>query len=1160
MSIMSSEQEFIESLQEEKLGLSESFTRSLDLLATGLFTRQGQFFYELIQNAEDCTKEDNETTIEIILRPDAVIFRNDGERFSEEDIRNLCDVGRTQKKSQDENIGFWGIGFKSVFRVTDSPHVLSGEYRFKFDRGYWQDDDVDRTLDEIPWRVTPIWVPDSPVESDEEWNTFYLPYIDDSYKQRVLEGVDQLENRLLLFLEDIKEIRVIDELEDEEDRSREMAVTSRSEELEGRLVELKSDERWWVYENVFEVPERVSNDKVTRERKRENIGERPARIALKVDEDGNLDHLTEGSVHASVFSFLPIQGLTSGMPFMIDADLLTGAGRTKPHEGAAWNSWMMEEIGETLIPKAIDQLKNHDTWKSQFQKALLPSERPKGNLFRTLDTAIMETARQLEIIPTADGSWVTPDDAIHPVGDSREQVRGVLSVEDLRELTDRELTDENLVFLKRLLRDRLAIRELGTDSEDLPDSGTNFAELAMNEGWLDEKAASKGTPWFRSFYELLDETQGFDEDLKERKIVYTGSELDFPSDVYLSFSPDVEDIISEMNAEEVFPTISETITDSSSAKNFLRRLDIDTVGAQDLADDLVEHPEMLEAMAGEEDVAEWFRDLYVALSKSSQVGRLSKVPIVFTGESVVRPASDTSSVLLPAESERVSKILDTVGSSLTDVDTVPASIIDPDEGGDETAKSFLSSLGINQVAPDWVAQQKLLPKITVSDEWETEDEWPLDTSSLVTYTGVVNAELDPDQIDEEIVAVTNDDEVRPISELYLSPTYSAAYDTASLLDDPVVSSTYLRCEYGDRWGSFLTAIGIQSETSASALQDALSNLRDAEVDARTELANIYSEVTEDIGTEINTDELELLTEANDFGESEGLFIPDEPAARRVFDDEHFVWLPENSELREKCREGAQHLGIPSAVDEFERQLERGDPIDESVDNEVEQRIQNYWERVSSDIPDLSSDAPEIVWIEEIRSRYILGGRSKPQTADRRSYYDGDTLYLTREFGHRWEDLATTLLENVDIDAEPGEIASKFVPSVEDAAISEVIKYETKRGREARGIREDQDEHKGYDVFSKNSETGDERHIEIKSFSSGGTAKLRPNQQDRAKDDDDFYLYIVVNPKSNDPRIWFKESPDIEHLLDRGAEMERILAIPRLVWEGYCDGPIPTRRQ
>lgn len=620
-----------------------------------------------------------------------------------------------------------------------------------------------------------------------------------------------------------------------------------------------------------------------------------------------------------------------------------------------------------------------------------------------------------------------------------------------------------------------------------------------------------------------------------------------------------------MNAEELFPTIPGAITDSESAKNFLKRLDIDTVGAQDLADDLVEHPEMLEAMAGEEDVTKWFRDLYVALYKSGQTDRISEVPIVFTGESVVRPASDTSSVLLPAESERVSEILDTVGSSLTDVDTVPAPIIDPDEGGNETAKNFLSSLGIDQVAPDWVAQEKLLPKITVSDEWETdEEERPLDTSSLVTYTGVVNAELDAEQIDEEIVAVTNDDGVRPISELYLSPTYGAAYDATSLLDDPVVNSKYLRCEYGDGWGSFFTAIGVQSETAASALQEALSNIRDAGVDARTELENIYPAITGDTGAEINRNELELLTEANDFGESEGLFIPDKPAARRVFDDENFVWLPENGELRDKCREGAQNLGIPSAADEFERHLETSDPIDEVVDNEVEQRIQNYWGQVSSDIPGLSSVAPEIVWIEEIRSRYILGDHSKPQVANRRSYYDSNTLYLTREFGHRWEELATTLLENVNIDTKPGEIASKFIPSVEDAAISEVIKYETKRGWEARGIREDQDEHKGYDVFSKNSsknsETGNERHIEIKSFSSGGTAKLRPNQQNRAKNDNDFYLYVVVDPKSNDPRIWFNESPDIDYLLSKGAEMEHILAIPRTVWQEYFDGPIPTRRQ
>jgi hypothetical protein len=773
----------------------------------------------------------------------------------------------------------------------------------------------------------------------------------------------------------------------------------------------------------------------------------------------------------------------------------------------------------------------------------------------------METARQSEIIPTANGSWVTPDNAIHPVGDTREQVRDLLSAEDISELTDRELTDQNLVFLKRLLRERLAIRELGTNSEDLPDSGTNFAELAMNEDWLGQKAASNETSWFRSFYELLDKTQEFDEDFKEHKIVYTGSELDSPSDVYLSFSSAVEHIIFDMNGEEVFPTIPEAITDSSEAKNFFKRLDIDTVGPQDLADDLINYPEVLEARADEENVTEWFRDLYVAFSKSGQADRLSEVPIVFTGESVVRPASDTSSVLLPAESERVSDILDTVGSSLTDIDTVPASIIDPNEGGDKAAKDFLSSLGISQVAPDWVARQKLLPKITVNGEWEREDERSLDTSSLITYTGVVNAELDYEHVNEKIVALTDNNDIRPISEVYFSPKYDAAYDTTSLLNDPVLNSTYLTCEYGDSWISFFTATGIQSETSVSALQEALMNLKDVDVDARTEIKKIYPEITEDTGTEIDADDLKLLTKANDFEKGERLFIPDDTSdLEDIFDNKHFVWLPGNGELQDECLLGAQHLGISSAAEEIERHLESGDQIDESVDKEVERRIQSCWERVSSDIPEISSDAPEIVWIEEVKYRYILGEHSKPQTANRRSYYDDDTLYLTRDFGHRWEDLAATLLEHMDIDAGPGEIASKFVPSVEDAAISEVIKYETKRDRKAEGVRENQDEHKGYDVFSRNPETSDERHIEIKSFSTGGTAKLRPNQQGRAKNDDEFYLYIVINPKSDDPRIWFKESPDVAHLLDRGAEMKNILAIPQSVWEGYCDGPIPTRRE
>jgi len=1157
MSIISENKQFISDLQEEKLSLSESFTRSLDLLATGLFTRQGQFFYELIQNAEDCTREGEETTIEIVLRPDAVIFRNNGDLFDKEDIRNLCDVGRTQKKTNDENIGFWGIGFKSVFRVTDAPHVFSNKFHFKFDREHWQNDGIDEDLDEIPWRVTPIWMSEPPIEPSDDWNIFYLPYIDGEYKDRVLDGVEQLEDRLLLFLEQIGEIRIIDELEDETDRSRQMAVSSRTPSHGGRLVELSSGKKWWVYEETFPVPPEVSNDKVTRERKREDIDKRPARIALKVNDEGNLVHLSEGSIHASVFSFLPIQGITSGMPFMIDADLLTGAGRTKPHEDAAWNNWMMEEIGSTLIPNVIGQLKDHDTWKYQFQNAILPSERPGSQLFRRLDDAIMESARSSEMIPTADGGWVTPDNAIHPVGGQSNQIRELLVPDDVTKLTKRELTHENLSLLKRLLGARLAIRQLGTNPEDLPDSGTNLAELATNQDWLSSKEKSEDEEWFCLFYELLADTRGFDDDLRESLVAYTDGGLKFPEDVYLSFPDEIGEVIKQINAEDVFPTIPDSILKSDEAKDFLERLDIEEVSANDLAEDLVEYPEMLRAMAAEDHVDNWFRDLYVVLSRSGRTEDLRETPIVYTGSTVVKPSSESSSVLLPAKSDRVGAILDTVGSSLADVDTVPKSIIDPEHGGEETAKNFLGSIGIEQVAPDWIAREKLLPDITAENRQENDQE--IDVDTLRTYTGIVNAELDPEEFEQELLVIAPDQEVYPAGDVSLSPTFGAAYDTGSLLDDPIVSSAYQRGEYGDNWSSFFGAIGVQPETSPNAIRNALTNIPDLEIDATDEIQNVYSAITAETGAQIDTSEVQVLTRSEEFSSASEVYLPDNKESVRVFRDNHFVWLPDEEDTRDSAIEGLDALGLARASNEFKKEFQPGEQIEERVDLGAEKRIQECWSRMSEDITELRSNSPQITWIESVKIKYRLGENSVPEPAERRSYFEDDTLYLTRDFGHRWDDLAETLADNLDIDIDPEEISAKFTPTVEDAAISEVIQYESGRDRQAKDIRQDQTGHEGYDVLSEDPLSGEERHIEIKSFSSRGTAKFRPNQQAKAREDEDFYLYIVLDPQGDDPKIWFKQSPDVDQLLDRGAEMEQVLAVPRSVWEPYCDGPIPTRQ-
>ena len=53
--------------------------------------------------------------------------------FTESNIRALCDVGRTTKKNTVGYIGQKGIGFKSVFKVTDAPQIHSRGFHVVFD-------------------------------------------------------------------------------------------------------------------------------------------------------------------------------------------------------------------------------------------------------------------------------------------------------------------------------------------------------------------------------------------------------------------------------------------------------------------------------------------------------------------------------------------------------------------------------------------------------------------------------------------------------------------------------------------------------------------------------------------------------------------------------------------------------------------------------------------------------------------------------------------------------------------------------------------------------------------------------------------------------------------------------------------------------------------
>ena len=107
-------------IREENIARYGWDTAVLDLLGQ-LYSERTHFIFELIQNAEDA----GATELAFELFADRLEVRHDGRPFTEADVRGVCGVGKSGKSADLTAIGKFGIGFKSVYAYTKSPHVYS---------------------------------------------------------------------------------------------------------------------------------------------------------------------------------------------------------------------------------------------------------------------------------------------------------------------------------------------------------------------------------------------------------------------------------------------------------------------------------------------------------------------------------------------------------------------------------------------------------------------------------------------------------------------------------------------------------------------------------------------------------------------------------------------------------------------------------------------------------------------------------------------------------------------------------------------------------------------------------------------------------------------------------------------------------------------------
>ena len=168
--------------------------------------------YELIQNADDA-KDDSlklsATRIVFNIRDDALVVSNDAV-FREEDFDRISDIASGTKKQEggDHTTGAFGVGFISVYQVTDRPEILSAHQRWIF-RPEEQESKRIEIQDGLVTKGTEFRLPWA-TNKTELRAKLQAPPITKEYIQTLADELNVSLPKAILFLKKLEYIELID--------------------------------------------------------------------------------------------------------------------------------------------------------------------------------------------------------------------------------------------------------------------------------------------------------------------------------------------------------------------------------------------------------------------------------------------------------------------------------------------------------------------------------------------------------------------------------------------------------------------------------------------------------------------------------------------------------------------------------------------------------------------------------------------------------------------------------------------------------------------------------------------------------------------------------------------------------------------------------------
>jgi len=221
--------------EKENFRGSADLRNLLRLVTESIYSDDIHYALELIQNAED----EGASQVDFCVTPNHVTVYNDGEPFDGDDVEAICSIKTGFKKNK---IGFFGIGFKSVFNISDVPQVISGNFNFRIQDCLYPEPVRRTNLKVVPFIPEP-----------DRGALFILPIKRGKDASKLAKELEAINDRLLLFLPSVQRITFRNETGKE---AREWAIAKAHSDgvvtLENTLLNRKT--RWRVFNRTARVP------------------------------------------------------------------------------------------------------------------------------------------------------------------------------------------------------------------------------------------------------------------------------------------------------------------------------------------------------------------------------------------------------------------------------------------------------------------------------------------------------------------------------------------------------------------------------------------------------------------------------------------------------------------------------------------------------------------------------------------------------------------------------------------------------------------------------------------------------------------------------------------------------------------------------------------